>query len=88
MPATDKTTKAVRPIKKPAPPVLSPISLLTPTEAAAILAVGRTKLLSLVRDGRVRCRMLDGRIRIPIEALQEFRDSLPQGYVPGKAVAS
>lgn len=61
------------------------IELLTPSAAADKLAVGRTKLLDLVRAGRIRCVMLDGRIRIPIEALQEFRDALPAGYVKGSA---
>lgn len=69
-----------------APSAVSPLTLLTPTDAAEVLGVGRTKLLSLVRSGRIRCRMLDGRIRIPVEAIQEFRDALPQGYVAGKPV--
>lgn len=63
------------------------IELLTPSAAADKLAIGRTKLLDLVRAGRIRCRMLDGRVRIPIEALQEFRDALPEGYIKGKAIS-
>jgi len=62
------------------------LQLLSPSQAAATLGVGRTKLLQLVRDGRIRCRMLDGRIRIPIEAIQEFRDALP-AYEKGQPVA-
>jgi len=64
------------------------IKLFTPTHAAVELGIGRTKLLELVRSGRIRCRMLDGRIRIPIEALAEFRDALPEGYARGKPVAA
>jgi excisionase family DNA binding protein len=63
------------------------IKLFTPSAAAAELGIGRTKLLDLVRHQRIRCRMLDGRIRIPIEALQEFRDALPEGYVKGASPA-
>ena len=51
---------------------------------ADTLAIGRTKLLELIRSGRIRCVMLDGRIRVPIEALEEFRDALPSGYAKGK----
>jgi excisionase family DNA binding protein len=60
------------------------IMLYTPRQAAETLGIGRTKLLELVRSHRIRCRMLDGRIRIPFEALQEFRDALPEGYTPGR----
>jgi excisionase family DNA binding protein len=63
------------------------IALLTPAAAADTLAIGRTKLLELIRSGRIRCVMLDGRIRIPIEALQELRDALPSGYAKGKPPA-
>lgn len=63
-----------------------PIKLFTPTQAAAELGLGRTKFLELVRSGRIRCRMLDGRVRIPIEALAEFREALPEGYQPGKPI--
>jgi len=61
------------------------LKLLSPSQAAAELGVGRTKLLQLVRDGRIAVKMLDGRIRIPVEALQEFRDALP-AYEKGQPV--
>lgn len=80
-----KSNPSREPVKA-APSAVSPLTLLTPTDAAEVLGVGRTKLLSLVRSGRIGCRMLDGRIRIPVEAIQEFRDALPQGYVAGKPV--
>lgn len=80
-----KSNPSREPVKA-APVTLSAFTLLSPTDAAEVLGVGRTKLLALVRSGRIRCRMLDGRIRIPVEAIQEFRDALPQGYVAGKPV--
>ena len=63
------------------------LQLLSPTQAAETLGIGRTKLLELVRGGRISCVMMDGRIRIPVEGLQAFRDSLPHGYVTGLPVA-
>lgn len=66
-------------------PTLSPIKLFTPSAAADELGIGRTKLLELVRSHRIRCVMLDNRIRIPFEALKEFRDALPEGYAKGSA---
>ena len=65
-------------------PALPTLALLSPADAADALGIGRTKLLELVRAGRVRCVMMDGRIRVPVEALQEFRDALPSGYVKGR----
>jgi excisionase family DNA binding protein len=65
---------------------LTPFSLLSPSDAADALGIGRTKLLAMVRTGRLPCRMLDGRIRIPVEALQAFRDALPSGYERQKPV--
>lgn len=72
-----------KPAHKAAPAVAPALALLSPTQAAEALGVGRTKLLALVRAGRLRCVMLDGRIRVPVEALQAFRDALPVGYVAG-----
>jgi excisionase family DNA binding protein len=66
---------------------LPAFGLLSPTDAAEALGVGRTKFMKLVRSGRVRVRMLDGRIRVPVEALEEFRNALPDGYEKGIAPA-
>lgn len=63
-----------------------PVRLFTPAQAANELGLGRTKFLALVRAGRIRCRMLDGRIRIPAEALEEFASALPEGYERGRPV--
>jgi excisionase family DNA binding protein len=62
--------------------------LLSTGQAAKRLGIGKTKLLSLVRTGRLPCKMFDGRIRIPLAAIEQFNDALPGGYVAGKAVRS
>ena len=61
------------------------IQLLSTGHAAAFLGIGKTKLLALIRAGRIPSKMLDGRIRIAVADLQAFADSLP-AYSPGKAV--
>jgi excisionase family DNA binding protein len=66
---------------------LSPL-LLSTGAAAARLGVGRTKLLELVRSGKLPCRMMGKRIRISADDLKAYSDSLPAGYVAGKAVRS
>jgi hypothetical protein len=73
--------KKSRPAVVPQP--LPALALLSPTAGGAAIGFGRTKTLDLIRAGRIRVVMVDGRIRIPVEALQEFRDALPQGYVCG-----
>lgn len=62
--------------------------LLSTGQAAARLGIGKTKLLALVRSGRLGCVMLDGRIRVPAEAIAAFLTTLQPGYVVGKAVAT
>lgn len=65
------------------PATIDPLKLYTPTEAANALALGRTKLMNLIRTGRLQVRMLDGRIRIAHEDLAAFRAALPVGYAKG-----
>jgi excisionase family DNA binding protein len=50
---------------------------LSPKKAAARLGVGRTKLLELVKAGRIEARKLDGRIRITTASVDAFHASLP-----------
>jgi excisionase family DNA binding protein len=64
---------------------IAPLTL-SPTQAAAFLGVGRTKLLALVRAGRIEARTLDGRIRVSVEALRAFHAALPV-YKPGELAA-
>src|SRR5205085_11271638 len=45
----------------------------------------QTKMLALIRRGRIPVKMLDGRIRVSGDAVRLFYDSLPDGYVRGKA---
>ncbi len=64
----------------------TPHALLSTGQAAARLGVGKTKLLQLVRTGRLPCKMFDGRIRIRVADIDEFVDAMPKGYQPGKQV--
>jgi excisionase family DNA binding protein len=62
--------------------------LLSTGQAARALGVGKTKLLELVRGGRLPCRMLDGRIRVPMSAVEAFAAATPAGYVKGAPVSA
>lgn len=46
--------------------------LLTPTEAAAALGIGRSKLYELLRQGRIRSIRIGSCRRVPAAALDEF----------------
>jgi excisionase family DNA binding protein len=50
--------------------------LLTVPEAAAALAISRSKLYELIRAGLVRSVRIDGSRRVPIEALETCVDHL------------
>ena len=50
--------------------------LLSPTEAAAHLSVGRSKIYELIRLGQVRSVKVGGCRRIPRSALAEFVSGL------------
>jgi len=50
---------------------------LSPSKAADFLGIGRTKMLHLIRSGRVEARTLDGRIRVSVASLRAFHDALP-----------
>jgi excisionase family DNA binding protein len=50
---------------------------LSPKKAAAYLGIGRTKLLELIKAGRIEARKLDGRIRVTTASLDAFHASLP-----------
>jgi phage antirepressor YoqD-like protein len=57
---------------------MSRVPLLFSTrDAATFLGVGRTKLLELLRERRVRAKDLDGRLKFTAESLIAFRDRLP-----------
>ncbi len=61
-------------------------TLLSTGQAAERIGIGKTKLLVLVRTGRLPCVMFDGRIRVRVADIDEFIDALPKGYQPGKQV--
>lgn len=46
--------------------------LLKPTEAAAVLGIGRSKLYELLQDGVLESVRIGACRRIPIEVLTEF----------------
>ena len=46
--------------------------LLTPTEAARALGIGRSKLYELMREGRIRSIRIGTCRRVPTTALAEF----------------
>jgi excisionase family DNA binding protein len=73
-----KSVKTAPVVAADAPAIIP--KLLTPVEAAKASGIGKTKLLELVRAGRLPCRMFDGRIRIKADDLAAFVDGLPSGY--------
>lgn len=53
-----------------------PRLLLTPTEAATALGIGRTKLYELISSGQLLSLRIDGCRRIPRAAVDAFVDEL------------
>ena len=64
----------------------TPHTLLSTGQAAKRIGIGKTKLLALVRTGRLPCVMFDRRIRVRVADIDEFIDAMPKGYQPGKKV--
>ena len=56
------------------------------TDAAKLLGIGRTKMLALIRTGRVKARTLDGRLKIPTEAIGAFIEAEMPESTAGKPV--
>lgn len=52
--------------------------LLTPEQAARVLAIGRTKLYSLLAGGALASVMVGGSRRIPMQSLQAYVAGLLQ----------
>jgi len=48
------------------------VLLLRVTEAARVLGLGRTKTYELISDGRLEVVRIDGAVRIPAEAVEQF----------------
>ena len=46
--------------------------LLRPEEAAALLAVSRSKVYELMRSGRLGAIKIDGSRRVPVDAVDDF----------------
>ncbi len=64
--------------------------LLTPEQAAASLAIGRTKVFELLRSGELESVRIGSCRRIPSEALQDYvfrlRRSAPEAEILGHSV--
>ena len=78
------STSADNALQSGATPLARPF-LLTPEQAAAALAIGRTKVFELLRSGELESVRIGSSRRIPREALQEYmcrlRRSEPQHEV-------
>jgi excisionase family DNA binding protein len=62
--------------------------LLTVPEAAAALAISRSKLYELLATGVVRSVRIDGSRRVPVEALEAYVAGLLSEEAPADATAS
>jgi excisionase family DNA binding protein len=62
--------------------------LLTVPEAAAALAISRSKLYELLAAGVIRSVRIDGSRRVPIGALEAYVAGLLDEEVPADAAAS
>lgn len=56
---------------------------LSPSKAGKKLGVSRTKVLGLVREGRLSAVVFGNRIHITMASIEALHASLP-GYVPGQ----
>jgi excisionase family DNA binding protein len=56
--------------------------LLTPTEAASALGIGRSKLYELLQTGELPSVHIGACRRVPADALKAFLDSLRQATTP------
>jgi excisionase family DNA binding protein len=54
---------------------IEPLTMST-RQAAALLGVGRNKLLRLLQTKRIKAKDLDGRLRFTTESLREFLDAI------------
>jgi excisionase family DNA binding protein len=66
---------------------MNPKMLLTVSEAAAALAISRSKLYELFAAGLVRSVRIDGSRRVPVEALEAYIAGL-LGQEAGNDVAA
>lgn len=57
--------------------------MLKVREVAAILRCGRNQAYDLVRDGRIRSVRIGQAIRVPREALEEFKAGQEAAALPG-----
>jgi excisionase family DNA binding protein len=58
--------------------------LLTPTEAAQVLSISRSKLYELIGQGRLTTVRIDASRRVPAQALAEFIQHLQHKEADGE----
>jgi excisionase family DNA binding protein len=69
-------------------PTLDIDPLLSTGQLSKELGYGRTKIMNLIRTGRLACVRDGNRFRVRRSVARAYKDALPTGYVPGKAVRS
>ena len=64
--------------------------LLRVLEVARLIGFEKTKTYQLIREGRIRSVLVDGRIRVPLEAVQDFVHELERsnGNRPARTPSS
>lgn len=60
--------------------------LLSTGQLCRELGYGRTKVMALIRSGRLPCVRDGNRFRVRRSVARAYKDSLPAGYQPGKPV--
>ncbi len=60
--------------------------LLSTGQLCRELGYGRTKVMNLIRLGKLACVMDGARIRVRRSVVRAYKDSLPQGYIAGAPV--
>jgi excisionase family DNA binding protein len=60
--------------------------LLSTGQLCRELGYGRTKVMNLIRLGKLPCVMDGNRIRVRRSVVRAFMDSLPKGYTAGAPV--
>jgi excisionase family DNA binding protein len=48
------------------------LKLITKTKAAELLGIGKEKLNSILESGKIKCIIVDGKIRIPYSELDRY----------------
>ena len=66
------------------PTIAVPI-VMSQVDAAQYLGIGVKKLRKLIREGKIRAKLLDGFVKVSTQSCVEFLDALPD-YRTGKGL--